>query len=96
MLCNCGEAMQEAGSRDDTVDEEVVVYRTQRIKHFDREGCEYWAETRMPDIEIRTVAYRVTAYRCPNCGASGDERTMVGDAPLTANGNIIAGSGAAS
>jgi hypothetical protein len=83
--------MQAAGSRDETVDEEVVVYRTQRIKHFDREGCEYWAEVRMPDIEIRKVACRVTTYSCPNCGASRDERTTIADG--TATGDVLAGPG---
>jgi hypothetical protein len=88
MQCSCGQPMREVAQTRERISEEVVVYRPQRIKHFDREGSEYWAEVKMPDIELRDCNYAVVDWRCDACGASQRERSRLVDntEPIAAAG----------
>jgi hypothetical protein len=49
---------------------EEVVYVKERIKHFDREGSEYWAEVKVPDVVEKELDVIRIAYSCIECGES--------------------------
>lgn len=68
--CWCGEgaALQQCGLRDITETIEEVVYVKQRIKHFNREGSEYWDDVSVPDLVEREVTRQFAEWRCSKCG----------------------------
>lgn len=53
---------------------EDVVYQKERIKHFDREGSEFWTEINVPSIIERTREVDVVEYLCETCGEAGSVR----------------------
>ena len=63
---------EHARSRHKEIIEDVV-YTKQKIKHFDRNGSEYWAETNIPDLVEKTVEFDKVEYICEPC----DERQTV-------------------
>jgi len=74
MQCENGHEMREVAQRTLTEIEEEVVYRKQKIKHFNREGSEYWAEVEVPDLVEKKVSYAIVDYRCDQCGAAASIR----------------------
>ena len=42
---------------------EDILYQKERIKHFDREGSEFWAEVSVPTIVEREVETEVLEFR---------------------------------
>lgn len=68
--CWCGEhaPIEERDRRQVVESVEEVVYVKQRIKHFDREGSEFWAEVDIPDIIERQVEKTRITYACLRCG----------------------------
>ena len=68
MQCSNGHWMQEVARRRTQANREEVVYVMQRIKHFNREGSEYWTEIKVPDLLERTVEVDLVEYRCVQCG----------------------------
>lgn len=67
MECSNGHPMREASRRLTREVREDVVYVRQRIKHFNREGSEFWAEIDVPDIVERMVEIEIVEYRCDDC-----------------------------
>ena len=65
--CSNGHSMQESGRKrfKDTLEE--VVYVKQKIKHFDRNGSEYWAEIDIPDVLEREAEVDRIEYHCEQC-----------------------------
>jgi hypothetical protein len=59
--------MNETGRNRIRITVEEVVYRKERIKHFDREGCEFWAEVDVPDLVEKEVDAERIDYVCPTC-----------------------------
>ncbi len=53
---------------------EEVVYRREKIKHFDREGSEFWTELNVPDLIEREVEIDIIVFRCSCCGESSTLR----------------------
>lgn len=68
--CACGEPAlgRRLGERSVSETVEEVVYVKQRIKHFNREGSEYWDEVSVPDLVEREVTRRYTEWQCEHCG----------------------------
>jgi len=66
--CSCGHAMAVAGQTEFREKVEEVVHVVERIKHFDREGSEFWTEIKVPDIVIKEVPRWRIEYHCPICG----------------------------
>lgn len=65
----CGAAdLSEQQRRRTTARLERVVYVKQRIKHFNREGSEYWTEMEVPDLVEAEVAVDELALECSRCG----------------------------
>ena len=46
---------------------EDVVYTKQKIKHFNREGSEFWKEVEMPDFVECEVEVDLVEYVCEGC-----------------------------
>jgi|TARA_B100001964_G_scaffold241184_1_gene312905 hypothetical protein len=56
-------------SRSRTIERvEEVVYTKQKIKHFDRNGSEFWQETNVPDLVEKEVKLDSVVYVCAICG----------------------------
>lgn len=67
MLCSNGHEMTETGRVRSSVKIEEIVYKKERIKHFDREGSEYWAEIEVPDLVEKEVDVDRINYTCHEC-----------------------------
>lgn len=67
MLCSHGHEMKEAKRSRVTATVEEVVYVQERIKHFDRNGSEYWAEMKIPDLIEKQVEVDRVIYTCEAC-----------------------------
>ena len=67
----------------DTVED--VRYVKQMVKHFNREGSEFYKEMAMPEFVEREVEFDRVEYRCDQCGrtliASENEVTLATQAP---------------
>jgi uncharacterized UBP type Zn finger protein len=59
--------MKETGRSRETITIEEVVYKKERIKHFNREGSEYWAEVDIPDLVEKQVEVDRIHYVCDTC-----------------------------
>lgn len=68
--CSCGAAagLERLGERSITETVEEVVYVKQRIKHFNREGSEYWDEVSVPDLVEREVTRCCVEWVCRSGG----------------------------
>jgi hypothetical protein len=66
--CSKGHAARETSRKRVKEAVEDVVYKKERIKHFDREGSEFWTEIEVPDIVVRELDVEVVEYRCDQCG----------------------------
>jgi hypothetical protein len=66
--CSRGHLMAIAGQTEVREKVEEVVHVVERIKHFDREGSEFWTEMKVPDIVVKEVSRWRIEYRCPVCG----------------------------
>jgi len=65
----CGASqLSERGRRHAREHLEEVVYVKQRIKHFDREGSEYWTEMEIPDLVETDVEVDELELACGACG----------------------------
>ncbi len=73
MLCSQGHEMEETGRSRETTTIEEVVYVKERIKHFNREGSEYWADMKIPDLVEKEVEIEHIQYCCPQCN---EEKTI--------------------
>jgi uncharacterized UBP type Zn finger protein len=62
--------MKQAGVTRTCRTVEEVVYVKERIKHFNREGSEYWAEVSVPDIVESTQDINRIEYFCGQCDES--------------------------
>jgi len=60
--------MQEVSRRSVQETIEDVIYQKERVKHFDREGSEFWAEIKVPVIAEREVTVEIIEFRCAFCG----------------------------
>lgn len=78
MDCSKGEPMREVSRRRISETTEEVVYVRQRIKHFTREGSEFWAEVDIPDLIEKTVEVDIVEYRCDNCQETATVRVEAG------------------
>ena len=67
VLCSNGHSMSEVSRKRISETIEEVVYNKQKIKHFDRNGSEYWAEVSVPDIHEKQVEVDRIEYRCDQC-----------------------------
>ncbi|MFQ5511460.1 MAG: hypothetical protein ACE5EO_06380 [Candidatus Krumholzibacteriia bacterium] len=70
VLCSNGHEMKQVGLTRTSRTVEEVVYVKERIKHFNREGSEYWAEVNVPDIVEKTQEMNRIEYSCDECGES--------------------------
>jgi len=68
VACSKGHDAKEVSRRSVQEHVEDVVYQKERIKHFDREGSEFWAEIDVPTIVEREVAIEIIEFRCDVCG----------------------------
>jgi hypothetical protein len=68
MKCSNGHEMQETARSTLLETVEEVVYIKQRIKHFNREGSEFWTEIDVPDIVERSATFETVEFQCPTCG----------------------------
>ena len=68
IVCSKGHPAREVSSKRVREAVEDVVYKKERIKHFDREGSEFWTEIEVPDIVVRELDIEVVEYRCDECG----------------------------
>lgn len=73
MLCSHGHEMKETGRSRETATVEEVIYVKERIKHFNREGSEYWAEVDIPDLVEKQVEMEHIKYFCEECN---EEKTV--------------------
>lgn len=69
MRCEAGSELEILRDVEVTEVIEEVVYRKERIKHFNREGSEYWDEVSVPTLEERVVTRTRPLVRCAACGA---------------------------
>jgi hypothetical protein len=60
--------MQEVSRQSVQETIEDVIYQKERIKHFDREGSEFWTEIDVPIIAERETTVEIIEYRCCLCG----------------------------
>lgn len=67
MRCSHDHEMDEVERSRDTTTIEEVVYAKERIKHFDRNGSEYWAEVSVPELVEKQVEVERIRYLCPEC-----------------------------
>ena len=77
MKCSNGHEMEQVRRVRTRKTVEEVVYVKERIKHFNREGSEYWAEVEVPDIVEKEVELDSVEYKCKECGETKvvDEET---------------------
>ena len=68
LLCSNGHPVREVSRTRSTSIVENVIYRKERIKHFNREGSEFWTEIKIPDIEEKRVEMERIEYHCDECG----------------------------
>lgn len=73
MLCSQSHEMTEKGRSRETKTVEEIVYVKERIKHFNREGSEYWAEIDVPDLVEKQVEVERVNFVCAQCG---EEKTI--------------------
>lgn len=66
--CSNGHEMREESRTRHRETVEEVVYTVQKIKHFDRHGSEFWAETNIPDLVEKVVEYDQVQFLCDACG----------------------------
>lgn len=78
MLCSHGHEMKETGRSREKAMVEVVVYVKERIKHFNREGSEYWADVNIPDLVEKEVDIDRITYFCAQCN---EEKTLDEELP---------------
>ena len=69
--------MEEGSRSRETVKVEEVVYVKERIKHFNREGSEYWDEISVPDLVVKEVEVDRVEYLCPQCSETKSVDTPV-------------------
>jgi hypothetical protein len=74
--CSRGHAMVVAAKTEFRENVEEVVHVIERIKHFDREGSEFWTEMKVPDLVMREVVRWRLEYHCSTCG---ERRETVSD-----------------
>lgn len=67
MLCSQSHEMQETSRSRETTTVEEVIYVKERIKHFNREGSEYWADVNIPDLIEKQVEVNRITYFCSQC-----------------------------
>lgn len=67
MLCSHDHEMKEIGRSRETATVEEVVYVKERIKHFNREGSEYWADVNIPDLVEKQVEIDRIKFFCEEC-----------------------------
>ena len=68
ITCSHGHPAAVVSRRFEEETIEEVVYQKERIKHFDREGSEFWAEIEVPNIIEHSAEVEVISYRCDTCG----------------------------
>jgi hypothetical protein len=68
VTCSTGHEAHEVSRRSVQETIEDVAYQKERIKHFDREGSEFWAEIDVPIIVEREVVVEIIEFRCDICG----------------------------
>jgi len=68
--CSNGHPLREVSRQRENRVVEKVVYKTERIKHFNREGSEFWGEVKVPDIEEQEVEMECISYVCDQCNES--------------------------
>jgi ribosomal protein L24 len=73
--------MVETNRSNETITVEEVVYVKEKIKHFDREGSEYWAETNIPDIIEKKVNIVRVTYFCEQCNETKTEDLQTPEQP---------------
>ena len=71
--CTKGHEARVVSTRRELETVEDIGYTKERIKHFDREGSEFWAEIDVPVLVERTHEVEVIVYACNECG---EERTL--------------------
>lgn len=76
--CSNGHDMQERSRTRSKETVEEVVYTKQKIKHFNREGSEFWAETSIPDLVEKTVEFDNIEYECVACNESKTVKEELG------------------
>ncbi len=69
--------MDEKGRSRKTVTVEEIVYVKERIKHFNREGSEYWDEISIPDLVEKQVEIDRIEYLCPHCSETKSVDTEI-------------------
>jgi len=67
-VCTCGGTLLERSRETRTEVRESVIYNKQKIKHFDREGSEFWTEISVPDLVEETSYLNVLTLICSDCG----------------------------
>jgi hypothetical protein len=65
--CSKGHEMTEISRKTISETSEDVVYRRERIKHFDREGSEFWTEIDVPDLIERKFEIDLVVLQCSTC-----------------------------
>ncbi|MEZ5843955.1 MAG: hypothetical protein R3D27_09495 [Hyphomicrobiaceae bacterium] len=78
--CARGHEARVVSTRRDRETIEDIGYAKERIKHFDREGSEFWAEIDVPVIVERTHDIEVIEYVCDHCGDRRELRRTIEDA----------------
>lgn len=81
--CKNGHPMKEASRERIHETVEDVVYVKQRIKHFNREGSEFWAETEVPDLVEREVVIDRISLVCEQCDDVATVDAEVAESPET-------------
>ncbi len=80
MFCSYGHEMKETGRTRGKTTIEEVVYKKERIKHFNREGSEYWAEVNIPDLVEKEVEVDRIDYLCDQCNEKKTVEEPIGQA----------------
>lgn len=80
LVCSKGHPLREVARVRTEEMVEKVIYVKQKIKHFNREGSEFWTEIEVPDLlETRIEKDRVE-YVCDQCSETRVVEQEVGNA----------------